>query len=239
MKFGIIKSKIENVLLESYKDGSFKNELKTFKKLVLENKNINRLFYIYDDLSSNKGLTNEVANDYINEMVTLYENTVNKIIPADLKKIKDWTDNSSVSENNYEVIDNLLSGGILNLESKINSKKTITETITKQPVSEKEVVKVPLSTMVNMANKTIANYIDGLNESEKKEFNQMLSVDDSELESKYSTIKESVVDKLQIMYNQNHDRPTRNSINETIEKISSEKYDKLNYYKLKSLHDNL
>ena len=150
-----------------------------------------------------------------------------------------YQDNSSVSENNYEVIDNLLSGGILNLESKINSKKTITETITKQPVSEKEVVKVPLSTMVNMANKTIANYIDGLNESEKKEFNQMLSVDDSELESKYSTIKESVVDKLQIMYNQNHDRPTRNSINETIEKISSEKYDKLNYYKLKSLHDNL
>jgi succinate dehydrogenase flavin-adding protein (antitoxin of CptAB toxin-antitoxin module) len=239
MKFGIIKSKIENVLLESYKDGSFKNELKTFKKLVLENKNINRLFYIYDDLSSNKGLTNEVANDYINEMVTLYENTVNKIIPADLKKIKDWTDNSSVSENNYEVIDNLLSGGILNLESKINSKKTITETITKQPVSEKEVVKVPLSTMVNMANKTIANYIDGLNESEKKEFNQMLSVDDSELESKYSTIKESVVDKLQTMYNQNHDRPTRKSITETIEKISTEKYDKLNYYKLKNLHDNL
>jgi hypothetical protein len=156
-----------------------------------------------------------------------------------LKKIKDWTNNSSVSENNYEVIDNLLSGGVLNLESKINSKKTITETITKQPVIEKEVVKVPLSTMVNMANKTITNYIDGLNESEKKEFNELLSVDDSELEPKYSTVKESVVDKLQIMYNQNHDRPTRKSITETIEKISTEKYDKLNYYKLKNLHDNL
>ena len=156
-----------------------------------------------------------------------------------MKKIKDWTNNSSVSENNYEVIDNLLSGGVLNLESKINSKKTITETITKQPVIEKEVVKVPLSTMVNMANKTITNYIDGLNESEKKEFNELLSVDDSELEPKYSTVKESVVDKLQIMYNQNHDRPTRKSITETIEKISTEKYDKLNYYKLKNLHDNL
>lgn len=239
MKFGIIKSKIENVLLESYKDGSFKNELKTFKKLVLENKNINRLFYIYDDLSSNKGLTNEVASDYINEMVTLYENTVNKIIPTDLKKIKDWSNNSSVVENNYEVIDNLLSGGVLNLESKINSKKVITETITKKPVTEKEVIKVPLSTMVTMANKTITNYIDNLNESEKKEFNNLLSVDDSELEPKYSTIKESVVEKLQTLYNQNHDNPTRKSINETIEKISSEKYDKLNYYKLKNLHDNL
>ncbi len=212
---------------------------KTFKKLVLENKNINRLFYIYDDLSSNKGLTNEVASDYINEMVTLYENTVNKIIPTDLKKIKDWANNSSVVENNYEVIDNLLSSGVLNLESKISSKKIITETITKKPVSEKEVVKVPLSTMVTMANKTINNYIDGLNESEKKEFNQMLSVDDSELEPKYSTIKESVVERLQTIYNQNHDHSTRKSITETIEKITTEKYDKLNYYKLKSLHDNL
>lgn len=239
MKFGILKTKIENVLLESYKDGSFKNELKTFKKLVLENKNINRLFYIYDDLSSNKGINKDIANDYINEMVTLYENTVNKIIPSDLKKIKVWTEKSSTLENNYEVIDNLLSHGVLNLESKINSKKIISETITKKPVSEKEVVKVPLSTMVTMANKTISNYIDNLSESEKKEFNQMLSVDDSELESKYSQIKESVVEKLNVMYNQNHDQPTRKTITETIEKISNEKYDKLNYYKLKSLYDNL
>jgi hypothetical protein len=239
MKFGILKSKIENVLLESYKDGSLKTELKTFKKLVLENKDINRLYYIYDDLTSNKGLSTEVAGDYINEMVTLYENTVNKIVPADLKKIKDWVNNSSVVENSYEVIDNLLSSGVLNLESKISSKKIITETITKKPVTEKEVVKVPLSTMVTMANKTITNYIDNLNESEKKEFNELLSIEDSVLEPKYSTIKESVVERLQTIYNQNHDRSTRKSITETIEKISTEKYDKLNYYKLKNLHDNL
>jgi succinate dehydrogenase flavin-adding protein (antitoxin of CptAB toxin-antitoxin module) len=239
MKFGILKTKIENVLLESYKNDSFKQELKTFKKLVLENKNINRLYYIYDDLSTNKGLSNEVANDYINEMVTLYENTVNKIIPSDLKKVTDWANNSSVVENNYEVIDNLLSNKVLNLESKIQSKKIISETITKTPVIEKEVVKVPLSTMVTMANKTISNYIDNLNESEKKEFNELLSVDDSELEPKYSTIKENVVEKLETMYNQNSEKSTRQAITETIEKISTEKYDKLNYYKLKNLHDNL
>jgi len=239
MKFGILKTKIENVLLESYKNNTFKQELKTFKKLVLENKNINRLYYIYDDLTSNKGLSNEIANDYINEMITLYENTVNKIIPTDLKKIKDWVNNSSVVENNYEVIDNLLSSGVLNLESKISSKKIISETITKKPVTDKEVVKVPLSTMVTMANKTISNYIESLSESEKKEFNQMLSVDDSELEPKYFEIKENVVEKLNVMFNQNHDRPTRKTITETIDKISNEKYDKLNYYKLKSLYDNL
>ena len=93
--------------------------------------------------------------------------------------------------------------------------------------------------MVTMANKTISNYIENLTESEKKEFNQMLSVDDSELEPKYLEIKESVVEKLNVMFNQNHDQPTRKTITETIDKISNEKYDKLNYYKLKSLYDNL
>jgi succinate dehydrogenase flavin-adding protein (antitoxin of CptAB toxin-antitoxin module) len=93
--------------------------------------------------------------------------------------------------------------------------------------------------MISMANKTISKHIEGLNESEKKEFNQLLSVDDTELEPKYSTIKESVVERLNTMYNQNHDNSTRNAINETIEKLSTEKYDKLNYYKLKSLYENL
>jgi hypothetical protein len=49
--FGLLKTKIENVLLESYSNDTFKNELKTFKKLVIENKNISKLFYLYDELS--------------------------------------------------------------------------------------------------------------------------------------------------------------------------------------------
>ncbi len=40
MKFGLLKSKIEKNLLESYSKGEFKTEMKYFKKLVLENKNI-------------------------------------------------------------------------------------------------------------------------------------------------------------------------------------------------------
>ena len=55
--FGLLKTKIENVLLESYANDTFKNELKTFKKLVIENKNISKLFYLYDELSSPKSLS--------------------------------------------------------------------------------------------------------------------------------------------------------------------------------------
>ena len=77
--FGLLKTKIENVLLESYANDTFKNELKTFKKLVIENKNISKLFYLYDELSSPKSLNESYCNEYINECIKIYENTVNKI----------------------------------------------------------------------------------------------------------------------------------------------------------------
>jgi hypothetical protein len=137
------------------------------------------------------------------------------------------------------MVDSLFSTGILTIESRIKSKKLISESLTKQPLKEEEVINVPISSMISMANSTISKFVDNLNESEKKEFNRLLSVDDSELNPKYTTIKESVVDKLNTMYNQNHDHSTRKAINETIEKLSTEKYDKLNYYKLKSLYENL
>ena len=88
IKFGILKSKVENVLLESYKNDTFKTEIQNFKKLVLENKNINKIFFLYDDLSSDKGLNESVINDYINECVTIYENTINKIKQSDIDNLK-------------------------------------------------------------------------------------------------------------------------------------------------------
>jgi hypothetical protein len=122
MKFGILKSKIENVLVESYKNGTFKEELKNFDKLVLKNKNVSKLFYLYDDLSSNKGLNESIVNDYINESIKLYENTINKITPNNLTKLSVWIKNSK-SDNKYETIDSLFSDGVLTIESRIKSKK--------------------------------------------------------------------------------------------------------------------
>lgn len=238
MKFGILKSKIENVLLESYKHGTFKEELKTFDKLVLKNKSISKLFYLYDDLTSSKGLNESIVDEYINESTKLFENTINKLTESDFNKISTWVKNDK-TDNKYEMVDSLFSTGILTIESRIKSKKLISESLTKQPLKEEEVINVPISSMISMANSTISKFVDNLNESEKKEFNRLLSVDDSELNPKYTTIKESVVDKLNTMYNQNHDHSTRKAINETIEKLSTEKYDKLNYYKLKSLYENL
>ena len=39
------------------------------KTMVLENKDLSELYYIYDDLSKKKELSNDIATDYINESI--------------------------------------------------------------------------------------------------------------------------------------------------------------------------
>jgi hypothetical protein len=238
IKFGILKSKVENVLLESYNNDTFKTEIQNFKKLVLENKNINKIFFLYDDLSSDKGLNESVINDYINECITIYENTINKIKQSDIDNLKKWVGNTK-TENIYESIDNLFSTDILTIESRINSKKLISESLKKQPKKVQETVNVPLTSMVNIANKTISTYIQNLEESDRKELTDLLTTSDEELKTSYETIKENVISKLTQMKLNESDSTTKETINETISKVSSEKYDKLTYFKLKSLNENL
>jgi len=237
IKFGILKSKIEKVLLESYSNDTFKDELKNFKKLVLENKNISKIFYLYDELSSKKGLNENTVNDYIHECITMYENTINKIKSSELNNLKTWVGNVK-SDNLYETVDGLFSTDVLTIESKIKSKKLIKESLmVPKPISQ-EIIKLPLSTMVSVANKTISSYINGLNESEKKDLMKFLSTDDSVLKENFETIKGEVIVKLKTLQ-EGSDIGTLNTITETIEKVESEKYDKLSYFKLKNLKETL
>ena len=240
MKFGILKSKIENVLLESYKKNTFKDELKTFKKLVIENKNVAKIFYLYDELSSPKGLNESYVNEFINESVKLYEKSISKITKSELKELNEWVKNSIV-ENSYSKIDDLFTSDVLTIESRIKSKKLISETLRKLPITTTTTksIELPLSTMVSVANKTIKNYIDGLNESDKKELINLLSEDDSTLTEKYNTLKENVVEKLNNMKESSDDNSVKSRIDETLSKVLSEKFDKLSYFKLKGLNENL
>ena len=238
MKFGKLKSKIENKLVESYKNGTIKSDMSKFNSLVLKNKNVSKLFYLYDELTSNRGLNESIANEYINQSITFYENTINKINPNDLKDLNAWLEGTEYN-NEYDVVDELFSTGITKLEEKITSKKTILETITKSPKEEKEVVNIPLKTMVGIANKTIRDYVSNLSESDQKKIKTILSSNEDELKEKYNSLKESVISKLEKIQESDQDKEVGNAINETIEKVSSESFDKLTYLKLQELNNNL
>lgn len=235
--FGHIKSQIEKIILESYLNNNFSEEIKNFKKFVLDNKIISKLYYLYDDLNSNKGLTQSLAENYINECIIIYENTVNKLRGSDIKNLKLWLKDIE-SENHYTNIDNLFSQDILNIESKIRSKNFIVESLKEEIAQKNEVINIPLSSMVKVANKAINNYIESLNESDRKELNNLLSKEEGELKNEFETIKKNLLEKLENI-KLNSDSDIKEKIDETINKVLSEDCNRLSYLRLKNLQENI
>jgi hypothetical protein len=235
--FGELKSKIETCLSESYKNKNLKKDLFIFEQLVLKNKNIAQVFFLYDELSSNKGLSESVANEYINQSITAYENLVNKIDTKHIKELKSWVGHIQC-ENVYQNIDELFSTNVLTLENKIKSKKVILETIKSNSKDQKEVIKVPLKSMVNVANRTVDKFISSLSESEQKELKTILSTPKETLVENYGKIKDEVVTKLNNQKSTS-DTETSQTIDKVLTKLQTESFNELNYYKLKQLNESL
>jgi hypothetical protein len=238
MKFGLLKTKIEKCLTESYENGTFKKDVFLFKELVLNNKNVSKLYYLYDELSKNKGLNESLGSEYINQSTIIYENIINKIDKLNLKELALWLGHVK-SGNNYNDIDNLFSPSVVNLEEKIKSKKTILENLKKQPVTEEETPKVPMDKMVKVANKTVNDYISTLGESDKKKLTSILNESNDKLFIKYDVLKETVIEKLEDLKSDESNNEVLGRITETINKVQKESFDKLSYFKLLQLNKNL
>ena len=232
MTFGTIKSLIEKNLLESYKNETeFKKTLREFKHNVLNNKAMSKAYAIYDQLSSPQGLDEQDAKDFIEEGISL----LNKILPS----IKLPITLSEKTENKYSEIDTLVYSQGVNLLERLNAKKSILKVISSTKETIKENINIPISSMVSIANQTVNNYILSLDENSKKEFFQIVSEDVKTLETKFETIKESAISKLTALQNSEDSQDIKTKILETIDKVKSEKFDQLNFLKLKNLEESI
>lgn len=232
MTFGTVKSLIEKNLLESYKNEmEFKKTLREFKHNVLNNKAMSKAYAIYDQLSSPQELGEQDAKEFIEEGISL----LNKILPS----IKLPITLSEKTENKYSEIDTLVYSQGVNLIERLNAKKNILKVITSTKESIKESINIPISSMVSIANQTVNNYILNLDENSKKEFFQIVSEDVKILETKFETIKESAISKLTALQNSEDSLDIKTKISETIDKVKSEKFDQLNFLKLKNLEESI
>ncbi len=236
--FGTIKTKIENTAIELAKKPEFKRFIFEFKHLVLENKDLSELYYIYDDLSSNKGLPNDIANDYINESIEysqiLLESQGNRLKDINVW-INSWNKNTS---NNYSDIDTAIyKTGIKNLENILESKKNIKNIITKEE-SRKDItesINIPISSMVKIANENLKKELGHLSENDKKELDEILSLNGEELKENFDNLKKLVLDNLKVSINESSDKELEGAINKTINKVMESKCNHYDYYKLKKL----
>jgi hypothetical protein len=142
-------------------------------------------------------------------------------------------------ENKYKDIDMLVYSNNINLLERVEAKKNIIKILTSEKESIKESVNIPISSMVTVANQTISNYIESLDETTKKESFQIVSEDSKTLENKFQSIKENTITKLTTILENEDSQEIKNKISETIEKIKVEKFDQINFLKLKNLEESI
>jgi hypothetical protein len=232
MTFGKIKSFIENNLLESYKNElEFKKTLREFKHNVLNNKSMSKAYNLYDQLSTPQGLNEHDAKEFLEEGISLLQ----KVLPL----IKLPKSLSESVKNRYTDIDTLVYTQKLNLTERIQSKKNIVSVLTSQTNVIKESINIPIKSMVSIANQTLRNYLDTLDENSKKEFIQLVSEDTKILEDKFEVIRESAITKLQTLLEKENENEIKNRISETINKLKDEKFDQMNFLRLKNLEESI
>ena len=231
MTFGKIKSIIENSLIESYQnEKDFKKSLKEFKHNVLNNKTMSKLYSLYDQLSTPQGLSESDSKEFLEEGITLIQKLVSDIKPPMVLE---------TVENKYSDIDSLVYTNKLDLLERVNSKKNIIKLISSKNEIVKESINIPIKTMVSIANQTLNNYIENLDENSKKEFLQIISEDIQSLETKFETIRESAIVKLNLMLENEEEFEMKTKLSETIDRIKLEKFDQLNFLKLKTLESSI
>ena len=233
MKFGQLMSKIEELLINSYVNETVKLELKNFNKLVLENKNASTMFFIYTELSKNKGLDKELAEAYINESLRQIE----KISPKlNTQKIEYWV-KDVVCENNYKDIDNIVYSTPDKIMETVTSKKSLISLLSESS-EVKSHIDLPIETLLNIANKSIKGYIEKLDEDSKREVSKVLMTEDVELSKEFDELKSKTIGKLSNI-TESLDDITSKKLQETIDQIQSDTFSKINYVRLYNLHNNL
>lgn len=236
MRFGVIKTLVESKLVNSFKKNNLKEDMRLFNNKLLKNKDFCKLMNIYDNLNENKGLDKESANYLIDDLIKEFNSV--KLNESTLRFIKSWT-NDVVKENKYSTIDDLIYGDSIKPEKKSIARKQIVESLNKIAViKESKTPKVPISTLVKVANNTAKKYLETLTESDRQKVLEVISVDEKTLKSKFEDLKENTISKLNNLINES-DEDLNKRLVETKDKIQNTPISKDEYVKLWKLNQNL
>ena len=242
-KFGQIKSNIESLMTESYGKSSFKNHMKSFKKNILENKRIAEAYFIYDELSKNKGISKDIVDDYVNESIE----TIKTIISSESEKIREidmWVSENITKEveNQYPDIDSVVyNTTVKNLEKVLESKNRIKNVVLKNTITNtvNESVNIPLSSMLKIVTNTFNKEYGNISEEEKQELKGLLSLNKTQLNEEIEKSKSIVLEKLQTKLNESTDSELTEKVTQTIERINESETSLVSLYKLRQLEQGL
>ena len=91
----------------------------------------------------------------------------------------------------------------------------------------------------NERNPKINNYLENLDESTKKEFLSLMNEDTSVLKEKFETLRETTINKLGVILENEKEFEMKTKLSETIDRLKVENFNQLNFLKLKNLEESI
>jgi succinate dehydrogenase flavin-adding protein (antitoxin of CptAB toxin-antitoxin module) len=242
-KFGTIKTQLLQKITEAYADGK-KDEIKNILTEIKKNSDFRDLYLFYEEIENKYFENPDDARQYLKEVRELLINkTVGSKVFCELldKKIGDI----KVEENEiYSHLDTFASRRQLkNADKHIIARNKLVEHLTTKkennwmetyPIIENEAL-----LRVILTNNFNALYDATLNEEEKKELNEILSISDKELKSNFVTLQEEVTTKMNTMILEEKSDDIKAKLNTAINEARVLKPTKFNYYKLQQLKKGL
>ena len=242
-KIGVIKTKILKKLTESYSSQN-KTEMKSILNAIKENKDFKEMYLFYEEIENKYFEDKEVAKLYVEEL-----NSILKSKSSNLKSICDSLNEKlgdiEIHENElYATLDTLLENETLNnIDRKVIAKKKLVEHLTtKKEIKESE--KSTYSPNENLLHTVLANnfnvlYSNTLNESQKEELKNILSMSSDDLINKTTELKESILTQVETILIESKDTEFNDKLNSVKNEVQSMDTSKINYYRLTELKNGL
>jgi hypothetical protein len=242
-KIGVIKTKILKKLTESYSSQN-KNEMKVILNTIKENKEFKEMYLFYEEIENKYFEDKEVAKLYVEELNSILKSKSSNL-QSFCNSLNEKLGEVEINENElYTTLDTLLENETLNnIDKKVIAKKKLVEHLTtKKEIKESE--KSTYSANENLLHTVLANnfnvlYSNTLNESQKEELKNILSMSNDELNTKTTELKESILTQVETILTESKDLEFNNKLNSVKNEVQFMDTSKINYYRLTELKNGL
>lgn len=241
--FGKIKNKILGKLTESYSTNN-KSDIKEILKLIKNDNDFKELYLFYEEIEK-ISLTYPGSAELYLETVEplLVEKTKN--IEETINKITTLLENVEIEDNElYDLLDVISEKTELkNLDKKVVAKKKLVDYLkTDKSVNESQVQ--PHTTNENLLYSVLVNnfnaaYDGALNEEQKNQLKDIMSLSSDNLVIKTNELKESINNQIENLLNESTDDELKEKLTKVKEEVSNKNATRLNYFKLVELKNGL
>jgi succinate dehydrogenase flavin-adding protein (antitoxin of CptAB toxin-antitoxin module) len=242
--FGKIKSKLLKKLTEAYTNDNFKGNTKNLIKVVKKNKDFKEMYLFYEEIENKYIEDKEVAKLYVEQLGTLLKDKSKKLNSFCEVLNMSIYDVQVESNELYDNIDQLLEDDNLNnIDKKVIAKLKLVEHLT---TKKENAVESSKSHTVNenllhavLANNFNVLYTNTLSEEQKTELKTILDLNDTDLKTKTTELKESLLDKIGTLINESTDSDMVKKLSSVKDEVLKKETSKLNYYRLTELKNGL